>query len=165
MINKKVLTILIMSLMFTLLVGCSSVKEYSYDYNKISEISTISLAISDAYNNSSRKSDFKKESKKIIKDLQKTKMKTKEGKDVLKAYGKISKAMRELILANWNKNKLNASAKRKLLKLSENLKDKLEKFEEKIEELPTLYSVDLLNMDTCRNDLLKEDIRQYGREI
>ena len=47
MINKKVLTILIMSLMFTLLVGCSSVKEYSYDYNKISEISTISLAISD----------------------------------------------------------------------------------------------------------------------
>ena len=94
MINKKVLTILIMSLMFTLLVGCSSVKEYSYDYNKISEISTISLAISDAYNNSSRKSDFKKESKKIIKDLQKTKMKTKEGKDVLKAYGKISKAMR-----------------------------------------------------------------------
>ena len=133
MINKKVLTILIMSLMFTLLVGC--VKEYSYDYNKISEISTISLAISDAYNNSSRKSDFKKESKKIIKDLQKTKMKTKEGKDVLKAYGKISKAMRELILDNWNKNKLNASAKRKLLKLSENLKDKLEKFEEKIEEL------------------------------
>ena len=76
-----------------------------------------------------------KEEKKIIKDLQKTKMKTKEGKDVLKAYGKISKAMRELILDNWNKNKLNASAKRKLLKLSENLKDKLEKFEEKIEEL------------------------------
>ena len=37
--------------------------------------------------------------------------------------------------------------------------------EVKIEELPTLYSVDLLNMDTCRNDLLKEDIRQYGREI
>lgn len=37
--------------------------------------------------------------------------------------------------------------------------------EEKIEELPILYSVDLLNMDTCRNDLLKEDIRQYGREI
>ena len=25
---------------------------------------------------------------------------------------------------------------------------------EKVEELPTLYSVDLLNMDTCRNDLL-----------
>ena len=33
------------------------------------------------------------------------------------------------------------------------------------EELPTLYSVDLLNMDTCRNDLLMEDIKQYGREI
>ena len=36
---------------------------------------------------------------------------------------------------------------------------------EKIEELPTLYSVDLLNMDTCRNELLLEDIKQYGRKI
>ena len=36
---------------------------------------------------------------------------------------------------------------------------------EKVEELPTLYSVDLLNMDTCRNKLLLEDIRQYGRKI
>ena len=36
---------------------------------------------------------------------------------------------------------------------------------EKIEELPTLYSVDLVNMDTCKNKLLLEDIRQYGREI
>lgn len=34
-----------------------------------------------------------------------------------------------------------------------------------IEELPTLYSVDLLNMDTCTNKLLLEDIRQYGRKI
>lgn len=36
---------------------------------------------------------------------------------------------------------------------------------EEIEELPTLYSVDLVNMDTCKNELLLEDIRQYGREI
>ncbi len=36
---------------------------------------------------------------------------------------------------------------------------------EKVEELPTLYSVDLVNMDTCKNELLLEDIRQYGREI
>lgn len=34
-----------------------------------------------------------------------------------------------------------------------------------VEELPTLYSVDLLNIDTCRNELLLEDIRQYGRKI
>ena len=43
-----------------------------------------------------------------------------------------------------------------------------EKFDllvEKVEDLPTLYSVDLLNMDTCRNQLLLEDIRQYGRKI
>ena len=36
---------------------------------------------------------------------------------------------------------------------------------EEIEELPTLYSVDLVNMDTCKNELLLEDISQYGREI
>ncbi len=36
---------------------------------------------------------------------------------------------------------------------------------EKVEDLPTLYSVDLLNIDTCRNQLLLEDIKQYGRKI
>lgn len=36
---------------------------------------------------------------------------------------------------------------------------------EEIEELPTLYSVDIVNLDTCRNLLLMEDIRQYGQKI
>lgn len=36
---------------------------------------------------------------------------------------------------------------------------------DEVEDLPTLYSVDLLNMDTCRNQLLLEDIREYGRKI
>ena len=36
---------------------------------------------------------------------------------------------------------------------------------EKIEDLQTLYSVDVLNMDTCRNELLMEDVRKYGRKI
>lgn len=43
--------------------------------------------------------------------------------------------------------------------------DDFDELVEKVEELPTLYSVDLLNMDTCRNKLLLEDIRQYGRKI
>ena len=43
--------------------------------------------------------------------------------------------------------------------------DNFESLVEKVEELPTLFSVDLVNMDTCRNRLLLEDIRQYGREI
>ena len=34
-----------------------------------------------------------------------------------------------------------------------------------IEELPTLYSVDLLNMDTCKNEVLLEEIKRYGRKI
>ena len=36
---------------------------------------------------------------------------------------------------------------------------------EEIEEIPTLYSFDIVNMDTCGNELLLEDIRQYGRKI
>ena len=43
--------------------------------------------------------------------------------------------------------------------------DNFELLVEKVEELPTLYSVDMVNMDTCRNQLLLEDIRQYVREI
>ena len=45
------------------------------------------------------------------------------------------------------------------------LDDNIDELAEKVEELPTLYSVDLLNADTCRNELFLEDIRQYGREI
>lgn len=36
---------------------------------------------------------------------------------------------------------------------------------EKIDDLPTLYMVDLLNMDKCHNEAILEDIRLYGREI
>ena len=43
--------------------------------------------------------------------------------------------------------------------------DNFELLVEKVEELPTLYSVNMVNMETCRNQLLLEDIRQYGREI
>ena len=43
--------------------------------------------------------------------------------------------------------------------------DNFELLVEKVEELPTLYSVDMVNMDTCKNQLLLEDIKQYGREI
>lgn len=37
--------------------------------------------------------------------------------------------------------------------------------QETIEALPTLYSFDIVNMDTCKNDLLLEEIRKYGRKI
>ena len=36
---------------------------------------------------------------------------------------------------------------------------------EAIDAIPTLYSFDVVNMDTCRNELLLEDIRKYGRKI
>lgn len=37
--------------------------------------------------------------------------------------------------------------------------------QEKLEEIPTLYKIDLVDLDTCKNQLLMEDIKQYGREI
>ena len=40
-----------------------------------------------------------------------------------------------------------------------------EKLKEEIEEIPTLLSFDIINLDTCRNDLLIKEIRTYGRKI
>ena len=37
--------------------------------------------------------------------------------------------------------------------------------EEELEDIPTLYTIDLVDLDTCKNQLLLEDIKQYGREI
>ncbi len=34
-----------------------------------------------------------------------------------------------------------------------------------VDEIPTLYTIDLLNLDTCRNQNLLEDIHLYGRKI
>ena len=34
-----------------------------------------------------------------------------------------------------------------------------------LEEIPTLYKIDLVDLDTCGNKLLLEDIKQYGRKI
>lgn len=36
---------------------------------------------------------------------------------------------------------------------------------QEIEEIPTLYTIDLLNLEECGNQLLLEDIKQYGRKI
>lgn len=36
---------------------------------------------------------------------------------------------------------------------------------EEIEKIPTLYTIDLLNLEECGNPLLLEDIKQYGRKI
>ena len=43
--------------------------------------------------------------------------------------------------------------------------DCFEALEEQIEEIPTLYKIDLLNLDRCCNQNLLEDIRNYGRKI
>lgn len=34
-----------------------------------------------------------------------------------------------------------------------------------VDDIPTLYTIDLLNLDSCRSQNLLEDIRLYGRKI
>lgn len=36
---------------------------------------------------------------------------------------------------------------------------------EEMDLIPTLYKIDLLDLDSCRNQFILEDIRQYGRKI
>lgn len=38
-------------------------------------------------------------------------------------------------------------------------------FQEEIEHISTLYKIDLVDLDECKNPLLLEDIVKYGREI
>ena len=37
--------------------------------------------------------------------------------------------------------------------------------DEELEMLPTLYKIDTVNLDTCRNMAFMEDIRKYGKQI
>ena len=41
----------------------------------------------------------------------------------------------------------------------------IDRCRDEIDDIPTLYSIDVVNMDTCANELLMEDIRKYGRKI
>jgi predicted nucleotidyltransferase len=43
--------------------------------------------------------------------------------------------------------------------------DDIEALREDLDNIPTLYKIDTVNLDTCQNDLLLEDINQYGRKI
>ena len=40
-----------------------------------------------------------------------------------------------------------------------------EKMKDEIEEIPTLLSFDIVNLDTCKNELLIKEIRTNGRKI
>jgi len=41
----------------------------------------------------------------------------------------------------------------------------IESLRETLDNIPTLYKIDLVDMDNCKNDLLLEDIKLYGRKI
>ena len=41
----------------------------------------------------------------------------------------------------------------------------IEGLREELDSIPTLYKIGLVDMDTCRNNLLMEDIQNYGCKI
>ena len=41
----------------------------------------------------------------------------------------------------------------------------IEKLREDIENIPTLRSFDVVDTETCKNELLLKEIKQYGRKI
>ena len=41
----------------------------------------------------------------------------------------------------------------------------IEKLREDIEEIPTLRSFDIVDVEHCKNELLLKEIEQYGRKI
>ena len=41
----------------------------------------------------------------------------------------------------------------------------IERLREAIEEIPTLRSFDIVDMENCKNELLLKEIEQYGRKI
>ena len=41
----------------------------------------------------------------------------------------------------------------------------IEKLREELEDITTLYTIDVVDMDECGNESLLEDIKQYGRKI
>lgn len=41
----------------------------------------------------------------------------------------------------------------------------IEELREKLEDIPTLYTIDLVDLDTCENQLLLEDIKEYGHKL
>ena len=43
--------------------------------------------------------------------------------------------------------------------------ERFDELEEAIDEIPTLLSFDVVNMDTCQNELLLKEIIEYGRKI
>ena len=43
--------------------------------------------------------------------------------------------------------------------------ERFDELEEAIDEIPTLLSFDVVNMDTCQNELLLKEFREYGRKI
>lgn len=67
-----------------------------------------------------------------------------------------------IIFGSWTKG--TASERSDIDIAVTNVKD-IEELREDIESIPTLRSFDIVDIGHCKNELLLEEIRQYGRKI
>lgn len=74
-------------------------------------------------------------------------------------YHKIQEA---ILFGSWAKE--TASERSDIDIAVRGVKD-IEKLCEDIEEIPTLRSFDIVDIESCKNELLLKEIEQYGRKI
>ncbi|MCI5919219.1 MAG: nucleotidyltransferase domain-containing protein [Roseburia sp.] len=88
-----------------------------------------------------------------------------KAEDVIKEVAKLCRSYHAKEIILYGSRAKGTARERSDIDIAVSGADYFDELLEQIEEIPTLYSVDLLNMDTCKNKLLLEDIKQYGRKI
>lgn len=88
-----------------------------------------------------------------------------KAEDVIKEVAKLCRSYHAKEIILYGSRAKGTARERSDIDIAVSGADHFDELLEQIEEIPTLYSVDLLNMDTCKNKLLLEDIKQYGRKI
>ena len=85
--------------------------------------------------------------------------------EVIREVGKLCKKYQAKEVILYGSREKGTARERSDIDIAVTGVDDFDMLAEEVEDLPTLYSVDLLNLDTCRNQLLLEDIKEYGRKI
>ena len=137
---RNIFKIVVVLLILVNITGCNSEQDYKMDYMQSSPVSTDILKFTDAFYNNYPMSqeDFDKDIDEAIEKVEENyKMKTKEGKQVIKAYKKFMEHEKEFVDDNWEKydeiEELITTDK-KAIELKKNFDDKMKELRLKSKE-------------------------------
>ena len=137
---RNIFKIVVVLLILVNITGCNSEQDYKMDYMQSSPVSTDILKFTDAFYNNYPMSqeDFDKDIDEAIEKVEENyKMKTKEGKQVIKAYKKFMEHEKEFVDDNWEKydeiEELIPTDK-KAIELKKNFDDKMKELRLKSKE-------------------------------